>query len=240
MPPSRRRRCRLDRPQQSKKRDGRPQTSSWPAAGPTEVVHQREDQRPGGAMGEAIGGSLPLAVGIALSPIPIIAVVLMLTSHRAKVNGPLFVLGWLIGLGVVGAIVLPLAGDGGASSSGTPAAWVSWVKIGLGVLLLLVAARQFRSRPRGDEQPQMPKWMATIDDTKPVAALVLAAVLSGANPKNLLLAVGGAAAIAGTGIPGGQQAVADLVFAVIGTLGVGVPVATTSRWATGPSSCWPG
>jgi hypothetical protein len=39
----------------------------------------------------------------------------------------------------------------------------SWVKIALGVLLLLVAFREFRSRPRGDEQPQMPKWMAAID-----------------------------------------------------------------------------
>jgi hypothetical protein len=175
-------------------------------------------------MGEAIGGSLPLAVGVALSPIPIIAVVLMLTSRRAKVNGPMFVLGWLIGLGIVGAIVLPLAGAGDASSSGSPATWVSWLKIALGVGLLLVAARQFRGRPRGDEQAQMPKWMATMDDTKPVAALGLAAVLSGANPKNLLLAVGGAAAIAGTGIPGGQQAIAYLIFAVIGTLGVGTPV----------------
>jgi hypothetical protein len=70
----------------------------------------------------------------------------------------------------------------------------------------------------------MPKWMATIDKTTPIAAVGLAAVLSGANPKNLLLAVGGAAAIAGTGIPGGQQALAYLVFALIGTLGVGIPV----------------
>jgi Kef-type K+ transport system membrane component KefB len=176
-------------------------------------------------MGKAIGGSLPLAVGIAISPIPIIAVVLMLTSRKAKVNGPLFVLGWLIGLGVVGTIVLSVAGPAGASKSGSPAAWVSWVKIVLGVLLLLVAVRQFRGRPRGDEQPQMPKWMATIDRTTPVAALGLAAVLSGANPKNLLLAVGGGAAIAQTGIPGGQQAIAYLVFALIGTLGVGIPVA---------------
>ena len=59
-------------------------------------------------MGKAIGGSLPLAVGIALSPIPIIAVVLMLTSRKAKVNGPAFILGWLLGLGIVGAIVLAL------------------------------------------------------------------------------------------------------------------------------------
>jgi hypothetical protein len=175
-------------------------------------------------MGEAIGGSLPLAVGIALSPIPIITVVLMLTSRKAKVNGPAFILGWLLGLGIIGAIVLALAGPAGASKSGSPAAWVSWVKIALGVLLLLVAVRQFRSRPHGDEQAQMPKWMATIDQTTPPAALGLAAVLSGANPKNLLLAVGGAATIAQTGIPGGQQAIAYLIFALIGTLGVGVPV----------------
>ena len=175
-------------------------------------------------MGKAIGGSLPLAVGIALSPIPIIAVVLMLTSHRAKINGPAFVAGWLLGLGIVGAIVLSLAGPAGASESGSPAAWVSWIKIVLGVLLLLVAARQFRSRPHGDEQAQMPKWMTTIDKTTPVAAVGLAAVMSGANPKNLLLAVGGAAAIAGTGISGGEQAIAYLIFVLIATLGVGIPV----------------
>ncbi len=175
-------------------------------------------------MGQAIGGSLPLAVGIALSPLPIIAVVLMLTSHRAKVNGPAFVLGWLIGLGIVGAIVLALAGTGGASKAGSPATWVSWVKIALGILLLLVAARQFRSRPRGGEEPQMPKWMASIDKTTPLAAAGLAAALAGANPKNLLLAISGAATIAQTGIPGGQQAMAYLVFAIIGTVGVGIPV----------------
>jgi hypothetical protein len=70
----------------------------------------------------------------------------------------------------------------------------------------------------------MPKWMASIDKVRPVAALGLAAALSGANPKNLLLAVSGAAAIAQTGISGGQQAIAYAVFAVIGTLGVGIPV----------------
>ncbi len=175
-------------------------------------------------MGKAIGGSLPLAVGIALSPIPIIAVVLMLTSRKAKVNGPAFILGWLLGLGIIGVIVLSLAGTGGASKSGSAATWVSWVKIVLGVLLLLVAARQFRSRPHDGEEAQMPKWMASIDKTTPPAALGLAALLSGANPKNLLLAVGGAATIAQTGIPGGQQAIAYLIFALIGTLGVGIPV----------------
>jgi len=175
-------------------------------------------------VGAAIGGALPLAVGVALSPIPIIAVVLMLTTRRARVNGPVFVAGWLAGLAVVGAIVLSIAGPAGASSSGSPATWVSWLKLALGAALLVVAVRQFRGRPAGSDQAELPKWMARVDDIRPLPAAGLAAVLAGVNPKNLLLVIGGATAIAQTGISGGEQAIAYLVFALVGTLGVGTPV----------------
>ena len=158
-------------------------------------------------MGEAVGQSLPLAIGVALSPVPIIAVVLMLTTPRARANGPAFVLGWLLGLGVVGGLVLALAGPGGASEDGQPAAWVSWLKLLLGLLLLLVAVRQFRGRPHEGEEAPLPKSMGAIDRFTPPQALG-----------------GGAAAIAQTGIAGGQQAIAYAVFAVVGTLGVGTPV----------------
>jgi hypothetical protein len=139
-------------------------------------------------MGQAIGSSLPLAVGVALSPIPIIAVVLMLTTPRARVNGPAFVVGWLLGLGVVGTVALLLAGQAGAAGTGEPATWVSWTKIILGTLLLLVAVRQFGSRPKGGQEPAMPAWMSTVERTSPPAALGLGTLLSGVNPKNLLLA----------------------------------------------------
>ncbi len=175
-------------------------------------------------MGQAIGGSLPLAIGIAISPIPIIAVVLILTTPRARVNGPAFILGWLLGLGVIGAIVLAIADPAKASSSGAPATGVSWLKIALGVLLLLVAVRQFRGRPHDQEQAAMPNWMGAIDNFKPLAAVGTGALLAGANPKNLLLAVGGAATIAQTGIAAAQQAIAYVIFAVIATIGVGAPV----------------
>ena len=176
-------------------------------------------------MGQAIGGSLPLAIGIAISPIPIIAVVLMLTTLRARVNGPAFILGWLLGLGVIGAIVLAIADPAKASSSGAPATGVSWLKIALGVLLLLlVAVRQFRGRPHDEEQAAMPNWICAIDNFKPLAAIGTGALLAGANPKNLLLAVGGAATIAQTGIAAAQQAIAYVIFAVIATIGVGAPV----------------
>lgn len=161
-------------------------------------------------MGKAIGASLPLAVGIAISPIPIIAMVLMLTSSKARANGPAFIVGWLLGLGIVGAIMLIIAGQGGSGGGGqgTPAAWESWLKIALGVLLLWDAVAEFRARPRGEDEPKMPKWMATVDKTTPVAAVGLGALLSAINPKNLLLAIGGATAIAQTAIPGVQQTLA--------------------------------
>jgi hypothetical protein len=67
--------------------------------------------------------------------------------------------------------------------------------------------------------------MGAIASFSPAKAAGAGAVLAGANPKNLLLAVGAAAAIAQTGISGGEQALAYAVFALIGTIGVAAPVA---------------
>jgi hypothetical protein len=50
----------------------------------------------------------------------------------------------------------------------------------------------------------------------------------------------GAAAIAQPGIPGEQQAIAYLVFALIGTLGVGIPVGIYFAMAHARRSCSPG
>jgi hypothetical protein len=91
-------------------------------------------------------------------------------------------------------------------------------------LLLVVAVHQFRGRPHHGEQARLPTWMGVIDRFGPGQALGGGALLAGANPMNLLLAVGGAAAIAQTGISGGRQAIAYAVFAIVGTLGVGAPV----------------
>ncbi len=175
-------------------------------------------------MGEAIGQILPMAVGVAISPLPIIAVILMLVTGQARVNGPAFVLGWLIGLAVIGILVIGIAGGAGANSGGAPATWVLVLELVLGGLLLLVALRQFRGRPRDGEGAAMPRWMGAIDTFTPGKALGAGVLLSSLNPKNLLLAVGAAATIAGTGIDTGQQAIAYAVFAIIATIGVATPV----------------
>jgi len=176
-------------------------------------------------MADAIGQVLSLGVGVALSPVPIIAVVLMLGTPRARANGPAFIVGWIAGLTVAGTVILLVSSGANASDDGDPADWVGVVKIVLGLLLLLVAARTWKVRPRGEQEAELPKWMKTIDTFEAPRALGFGALLSGVNPKNLLLTVGAAAAIAQTGIPAGEQAVALAVFIVVGTLGPGIPVA---------------
>jgi threonine/homoserine/homoserine lactone efflux protein len=176
-------------------------------------------------MAEAIGAILPLAVGVALSPVPIIAVVLMLATPGGRTNGVAFIAGWIVGLAVVGTIVLLVSSGADASEDGEPASWVGVVKLVLGVLLLLVGARMWRGRPHGDAEPTLPGWMKAIDTFTAGRSLGMGAALSAVNPKNLVMAVAAGAAIAQTGIPAGEQAVALAVFVLLATVGPGLPVA---------------
>ena len=52
-------------------------------------------------MGKAVGDTLPLAIGVAISPVPVIAVILMLLSPRAPGTGVGFLAGWVVGVAVV-------------------------------------------------------------------------------------------------------------------------------------------
>ena len=176
-------------------------------------------------MGQAISEVLPFAIGVAISPIPIVAVILMLFSNRAKVNGPVFLLGWVVGLSAVVAIVYAITHAANAATDSTTSDSISWIKVGLGAVLIGAARRQYAKRPKPGEAPEMPKWMATVDDMKPGAAFVLAIVCSAVNPKNLILAAGAAAGVAQLNDSVGDAVGALVVFVVIGSLSVGVAVA---------------
>jgi threonine/homoserine/homoserine lactone efflux protein len=176
-------------------------------------------------VGQAIGQSLSFGIGVAISPVPIIAVVLMLATSRGRVNGPAFLLGWVAGLAVLGTVVLLVSSGADASSGGKPATWVSVLKLVLGTAGLLGAVGQWRGRPKPGQTPTLPKWMSGMDQLGAGKALGMGALLSDVNPKNLLITVGAAAGIAQTGISAGRQAVALAVFVLVGSLGVGIPVA---------------
>ena len=176
-------------------------------------------------MGQGVGEVLTFAIGVAISPVPIIAVILMLFSQRARVNGPVFLLGWVLALAVVVAVVYVVSDQSGASTSSTASDTISWGKIVLGVLFLLLAVRQWRSRPAPGAEPEMPKWMAGIDALRPAKAFGLGVLLAGVNPKNLLLAVGAAAGLAQLGLSTTDAVVSLIVFVAVGSITIAGPVA---------------
>ena len=175
-------------------------------------------------MSEAIGAVLPLAIGVAISPIPIIAVILMLFSARARENGIAFLAGWVAALLIVGAIVLVLAAAGRVGSDDATSNLAALVKALLGALFLLLAVRQWGSRPAEGVMTPMPSWMAAIDSFTMGRSLGLAALLAGVNPKNLALTTAAGLAIAQAGVSGASAVVALLAFVAVASLSVAIPV----------------
>jgi threonine/homoserine/homoserine lactone efflux protein len=162
-------------------------------------------------------------VGVALSPIPIVAVILMLGTPKARANGPAFAIGWIAGLVAVSVIVLVVAG-GADDPNSTADDSVNVLKLVLGLAFVMMAMRQWRARPKKGETPAMPKWMDAIDKFTPVRSFLFGALLSGVNPKNLALTLAAAATIAQAGLSTGDSAIAVAVFVVIGSLTVAGPV----------------
>ena len=67
--------------------------------------------------------------------------------------------------------------------------------------------------------------MQSVATFTPVRSATTAILIAAVKPKNLLLTIGAATAIAETGAGTGQQASALAIFGMIGTLGPGIPVA---------------
>lgn len=174
-------------------------------------------------MGQAIGDLLPSAVGVALSPVPIIAVILMLGTPRARTNGPAFAAGWIVGLGAVSVLVATLASRASDAESETSTA-VDVGKLAIGLLFLHMAVRQWRGRPRAGEAPTLPEWMSSVDHFTPWKSVGLGLLLSAANPKNLALTFAAASSIARAGLDDLQSAEVILLFVALGSLTVVGPV----------------
>jgi Sap, sulfolipid-1-addressing protein len=149
---------------------------------------------------------------------------MMLATPKARSNGPAFLAGWIFGLAVVGTVVLLVSSGVEASEGGAPADWVNVLKLVLGAGLLLLAAKQWKGRPRAGGEAELPAWMSAVDHFTAARSAALGVALAAINPKNLILVVGAAAAIAQTGTAAGKQAIALVIFIAIATIGTGLPV----------------
>jgi threonine/homoserine/homoserine lactone efflux protein len=171
------------------------------------------------ATGEAVAGVIPLALAIAVSPFTIIPAILLLLTPRAAATSSSFLAGWLLGLAATATVFTLLSSliEGFEESP----AWVSWCRIALGVVLLVLAVRQWRQRSKPKPPPA---WMQSISTLTPVKALRFAIVLAVANPKVLLLTVAAGLGIGAAELGAAGAAVAIAVFTLVAACSVGFPV----------------
>lgn len=174
-------------------------------------------------MWAVIGDFLPLALAVAISPVPIIAVILMLLTPRAGAASRGFLFGWLAGI-VVGLVLFAILAAVAGIGSGGSSTWGAVIRLLLGTLLLLLAAGQWRSRPRSGEPAALPGWLKAIDKVTPPLAVGLGFLLAAVNPKNLVLLVGAGVDLGGAGLSAGAAVGAGAFFVVLAASTVLVPV----------------
>lgn len=176
-------------------------------------------------MTEVIGATLTLALGVAISPVPIIATILMLLSPTAGRTATSFLVGWLLAISVAISCFTALGSlmpAAGGESGSRPVLAVVQTLLGLGLIGL--AVRQWRSRPRPGEEPALPAWMDGITNVSPGRAFALGALLAAANPKNLFIMIGAGVAFSQADLSIGPLVVAIAIWVLIAASTVLIPV----------------
>ena len=148
------------------------------------------------------------AVGVALSPLPILAMLLVLGGRRPVVHGAAFWIAWTIGVAAPTIAFVVVAERAHAIDDEHAA--IAVAEIAIGVVFLAVAARlAFGRRPEPSDAS--PRWLDALDRSGPLRAAALALILSSGNPKNLALMLAAAVAI----VQDGQLALGATGFVVL-------------------------
>lgn len=176
-----------------------------------------------GSMTDVVGDLLPYAVGVALSPVPLIAVFLLLGAPAGRAAGALFVLARVVTLAVVVVLAAALA-DLLPESRG-PSLAGAVLRILLGAALMVWAVVQV-VRPDGARaDSDKPGWMASMGKASPAGAARIGVLLSAANLKELALGLGAGLTVASEDLAPGAVVGVAVAYAVLACLGTIVAVA---------------
>ncbi len=175
-------------------------------------------------MNGVLGALLPLAIAVTISPLPIIAEILLLFTTKPTPNAGAYLIGFVVGVAAVLGILVVVADAVNVSESG-PSKGAGTLQLVLGALLLAAAVRRFRGRPKDGEVTPPPKWMDGIAAFTPGKSVGIGMAIGAANPKNIAVGVAAAVTISAAGLSTSQSIVAIVVYVVIAALGVAAPLA---------------
>ncbi len=153
-----------------------------------------------------------IGLAITLEPIPLTAFILVLASKNGTRKGAGFIFGWLVSLAVIVAVTILATGNNPPKSNTAPSLASLAVKIAIGVVLVVIAARKWRSIGTPKPPKKTPKWQTGIDNMSPWYAMGLAPLTQ---PWGLVAA--GVATITEAKLASWQDYVAIIGFCLIAT-----------------------
>lgn len=172
-------------------------------------------------MNGILGDLFPLAVVVAISPLSIIAAIVL--SERAKLKSVAFLLGWTVGILLAVIVFAELAQlIPGPHVGPRPIAGV--IRIVLGVALLVLGARRWKQQPPDGTEPTTPRWLQGVQGAPALRAAGLAFVLVFANPKNVVMAATAGLLIGVGQLDAAQASIAIAVFVFVAIITVAIPV----------------
>lgn len=182
-------------------------------------------------MQDVIGGVIPLAAAIALGPIPIIAIALMLQTAAPGRTSVGFAIGWVIGIVALTIVLTGMASVVPEGDAAHPRHWIAVVQIGLGILLILLAIKKFRSRPTGEAEAEMPRFLGSLTSSTPAKSLLVGLVAAGINPKHIAFVAPIGTLIVGNGLSTAQVGLAIGIFTLLASVTV---IGPTIAWRFAP------
>lgn len=165
---------------------------------------------------------IPLAVGMIISPLPVVAVVAIVLSPRGRAAAPLYTATFTaaslvaIAAGAVGSASVPAS-----AAAGSPVTLILASVLFVGFTALAIGS--WLTRPRAGAVAVAPKWLAAIDTITPARAATLGLVMAVVNTKNIPLDLKGGALIGEARLPLVTAIALCVAVAVAGSLLLIVP-----------------
>ncbi|MGN6030274.1 MAG: GAP family protein [Thermomicrobiales bacterium] len=174
-------------------------------------------------MQEVIGNLLPLAMAIALGPIPIIAIALMLKTPEPGRTSAGFAVGWVAGMAVLAVVLTALAAQVPEGDAEHPRHWIAVVQLVLGLLLILLAAKKIATRPAGDAEAEMPAFLGKLAQTPPGRSPLVGFAAAAVNPKHVAFVLPIGTLVVDYGLSRGQVGTALGIFTLLASVTVIAP-----------------
>ncbi len=165
-----------------------------------------------------------LALGVAASPLPIVAVIVILLTKRARVASIVLLVSWVVGVTLMLGISIAFAESLRVPARGTDLAWegVFTALLGVGLVVAGVLSRRGRLRSGSPEAP--PAWVSAVDNLSPAGGAFVVFTNATTSPKNIALAITAGKLFGSPPKPIIERGSAVLLYVAIASITIALPV----------------